>query len=86
MPDGAVADELGLPDWDFWFFADETVLRLNYTEDGTFVDREVLAGADPAEFPDLRQLLRLRPAMIVHQAARLLSANGLTSEFIDHLS
>lgn len=54
--DGAKADELGLPGWDFWFFDDEVVLRLNYTEDGTFADRSVLSDADPDQFRRYREL------------------------------
>lgn len=56
MLDGVQADELGLPDWDFWFFDDEVVLRLNYEADGTFIGREILPDADPAEFRRYRGL------------------------------
>lgn len=54
--DGARADELGLPGWDFWFFDDEVVLRLNYEADGAYVGREILPHADPAEFRRYREL------------------------------
>ncbi len=56
MLDGAKADELGLPNWDFWFFDDHLVRKQVYTEDGTFVGREVLPDADPAEFRRYREL------------------------------
>jgi hypothetical protein len=56
MLDRAKADELGLPDWDFWFFDDHLVRRQDYTEDGTFVGRTVLPDADPAEFRRYRDL------------------------------
>lgn len=54
--DGVQADEFGLPGWDSWFFDDMLVLRLNYAADGTFVGREVLPDADPAEFCRYRDL------------------------------
>jgi hypothetical protein len=54
--DGAVADRLGLPDWDFWFFDDEVVYRMNYAEDGTYLGGETLPDADPAEFRRYREL------------------------------
>lgn len=54
--DGDRADELGLPDWDFWFFDDSLVRRQNYEPDGTFVGREVLPDADPVEFRRYRNL------------------------------
>lgn len=53
--DGARADELGLPDWDFWFFDDEVVLRLNYEADGTHIGHEILADADPHVFRRYRK-------------------------------
>ncbi len=56
MLDGAKADELGLPDWDFWFFDDHLVRKQIYTEDGIFVGREVLPDADPADFRRYREL------------------------------
>lgn len=54
--DGAVADELGLPDWDYWFFDDEVVHRMIYAEDGTYLGGETLPVANPAEFRRYREL------------------------------
>lgn len=54
--DGAMADKLGLPDWDFWFFDDQLVHRMNYAEDGTYLGGETLPDADPAEFRRYREL------------------------------
>ena len=48
--------DLGLPDWDFWFFDDEVVLKQIYAEDGTQLGREVLPDADPAEFRRYREI------------------------------
>jgi hypothetical protein len=48
--------ELELPDWDFWFFDDEVVLKLIYAEDGTQLGREVLPDADPVEFRRYREI------------------------------
>lgn len=38
---GDDADELGIPDQDFWVFDDRTVLLLHFNADGTFRDREL---------------------------------------------
>ena len=54
--DGSTADELGLPRWDFWFFDDQVVHRMNYAEDGTYLGGETLPDADPAEFRRYREL------------------------------
>ncbi|MGH3941065.1 MAG: DUF6879 family protein [Pseudonocardiaceae bacterium] len=48
--------DLGLPDWDFWFFDDEIVLKQVYAEDGIQLGREVLADTDPAEFRHYRDI------------------------------
>lgn len=56
MLDGADADALGLPNWDFWFFDDVLVRRQDYEPDGTFLGRTVLHDADPAEFRRYRDL------------------------------
>lgn len=48
--------DLGLPDWDFWFFDDEVVLKQVYAEDGTQLGREVLPDADPVEFRRYRDI------------------------------
>jgi hypothetical protein len=54
--DLAQAPDPGLPDWDFWLFDETAVVRMNYEADGTQTDRELLAGADPAEFCRYRDL------------------------------
>ncbi|MFJ9554689.1 DUF6879 family protein [Nocardiopsis sp. NPDC101807] len=41
--------DLGLPDYDFWMFDRERIVRLNYRPDGTQISREV-AGEDPASY------------------------------------
>jgi hypothetical protein len=46
----------GLPDWDFWLFDDEIVLKQIYAEDGTQLAREVLTDADPAKFRRYREI------------------------------
>lgn len=53
--DGVQADDLGLPDWDFWLFDDHVALRLNYEADGTYRGNEILPDADPAEFVRYRE-------------------------------
>lgn len=54
--DGQRADELGLPDWDFWFFDDRVVLRMKYESDGTYLGNEVVTVADQSEFLRYREL------------------------------
>ena len=54
--DGAEADRLGLPSWDYWFFDDQVVFRLNYASDGRFLSGERLMDADPADFCRYREI------------------------------
>lgn len=40
----------GLPAQDFWLFDDMTVVRMDYTEHGVQLGRELLEGIDPAPY------------------------------------
>jgi hypothetical protein len=44
------ADEHGLPAQDFWLFDDETVVHLNYYQDGTFAGAELVAEPQLAKY------------------------------------
>lgn len=46
---------LSLPDEDFWMFDDETVVRLNYADDDSFVGVELIEGRT-AEYVAYRQI------------------------------
>lgn len=49
-------DNPGLPDFDFILLDHETVIKLHYEEDGTYIGRELLPDADPAEYIRYREL------------------------------
>lgn len=52
--------ELDLPDQDFWFFDDRTVLLLHFRPDGRFIEQEIL------EDPDLDQYRRWQKIALEH--------------------
>ena len=49
-------DNPGLPEQDFWFFDDTTVVLMNYRADGTQISRELLENPDPEQFRGWRDL------------------------------
>lgn len=46
----------GLPVQDFWLLDDSTVVRMDYTEDGVQLGRELLRGIDPAPYVEWKHL------------------------------
>ncbi|MGW8527541.1 MULTISPECIES: DUF6879 family protein [Nocardiopsidaceae] len=47
--------DLGLPDFDFWMFDRERIVRLNYRPDGTQINRELVDEA-PAEYQEWQRI------------------------------
>jgi len=45
-----------LPRWDWWMFDDETVVRLDFNDDGTAAGRELVDEADLVEYRRIRDL------------------------------
>lgn len=50
------AENPGLPDQDFWFFDDSTVVHMNYRPDGTQISRELLDRPDLAQYRRWKEL------------------------------
>lgn len=44
------ADDLGLPEQDFWLFDDKAVVHLDYNPDGTFIGAELVVEPDLARY------------------------------------
>jgi hypothetical protein len=65
----------GLPAHDFWLLDDITVVRMDYTEHGTQLGRELLQDIDPAPYVRWK---RLALALII-RLDQLLARNGAES-------
>lgn len=60
----------GLPNQDFWMFDESKIVRMDYTEDGTQLGRELLENVDPAPFIEYKQMAMKHSEPLLEAVAR----------------
>jgi hypothetical protein len=61
----------GLPEQDFWMFDDAHVVRMDYEPDGTQIGRELLEGADPAQYVEWKRVALANSVPFAEYCTRL---------------